>query len=152
MHKYTFILLSILLLLLLNIFIEGFTTLNWPIPEFSNEIKTIEVNNKNVLNDSNKSLPVGYSTISMINEEPVNLENIRKMFETNINTNTYSAILDKLDDIETKLSKESNKNRVKCSDIKNKIQCPSTKKFTSKNIFCDSSTDDYGDCIKVCCE
>ena len=46
------------------------------------------------------SLPSAYSSVPVMDVKPINLEDVNEMFETNINTNNYSAILDKLNNIE----------------------------------------------------
>jgi len=100
MHYTTSILLIILLVFILFNNIEGLslTVYDWNKPSFDKpKTEEVQVERKNML-------PTGYSTIPMMDATPIDLESVKKMFETNINSNTNAAILDQLDDIESKLS------------------------------------------------
>ena len=99
MHYLTSILILILLLLIMYYSVEGMVNMyDWRQPVFDKKpvADGLEVERMD-------SFPSAYSSVPVMEITPIKLEDVNDMFETNINTNNYSAILDKLDNIEDEL-------------------------------------------------
>lgn len=100
MHYLTSILILILLLLIMYYSIEGMKVnmYDWRQPVFDEKATAdgLEVERKD-------SYPGAYSSVPVMDVTPINLEDVNEMFETNVNSNNYSAILDKLNNIEDEL-------------------------------------------------
>lgn len=112
MHYITTILILILILLILYYSVEGMVinSFDWRHPDFDKKASTDELQVERM-----DSFPTGYSSVPVLDAMPINLEDVKKMFETNVNSDKYNNILDKLNSIEDELLLA--KSKYSCTNI-----------------------------------
>lgn len=112
MHYITTILILILILLILYYSVEGMAInfYDWRHPNFDKKASTDELQVERM-----DSFPTGYSSVPVLDAIPINLEDVKKMFETNVNSDKYNNILDKLNSIEDELLLA--KSKYSCTNI-----------------------------------
>jgi hypothetical protein len=134
MHHITSLLILLLLSLIFYYSIEGMVNMyDWRHPVFDKQVKA-----KDLEIERDEAFPSGYSSVPVLDSTPIKLEDVNKMFETNVNTNKYSTILDKLNNIEDELL--LSRSKYTCTNITgedsdnpndNEIyQCPNNKILT----------------------